>query len=235
MPQVQAFSLPELATSCRTGRPEAVKGVRLVAAPGVETAKPVRFKHDGGAVLGDGGFDQLAGLGVLEPGDVNGEGVQPLGIERRDDCLDQRQIAALHQRPVEDDGSHGPAVAAGCSVNGRLRQWPGGRRAGAVADQVAHQRQDRRRVVDPAMQEIAMNEVERVGGQGREPGELRVRTVVAREQCERGAVGSGGKHQLLDAIGPVAPPAEQADGDQARLGRGLLDVEVDRERVLQLE
>ncbi len=104
-----------------------------------------------------------------------------------------------------------------------------------MADQIAHQRQGGSRVVDPAMQEIAVQQVERVGGQGGEPRQLGVGAVVAGEQCERGAVGLGGDDQLLDPVRPVAAPAQQPDDHQPGMGQGLLDIEVDRERMLQLE
>ncbi len=69
---------------------------------------------------GDRRFDHLAGLGILEARYMDRERVEPRGVERLDDGLDQRQIAALHQRPVEDEGGDGAAVCLGCSVNGGL-------------------------------------------------------------------------------------------------------------------
>ena len=75
----------------------------------------------------------------------------------------------------------------------------------------------------------------RPGGQGAPALEFRIGLVVARKHGEGNAARAAGAHHLLQAIGPVAAPAEQANDDEAGPADHLLDVQVDRHRMAQLK
>ena len=65
--------------------------------------------------------------------------------------------------------------------------------------------------------------------------QFRIRLIVARQDGERDGAGAAGRNDLLHAVRPVAAPAEQAQDDQARPPDHLLGVQVDRQRMAELQ
>ncbi len=70
---------------------------------------------------------------------------------------------------------------------------------------------------------------------GRERGQLRIRLVVARQQRQRDPILARQRRQALDPVGPISPPTEQPHYDEPRLRQHLLDIEIDRVVVAELE
>jgi translation initiation factor 6 (eIF-6) len=52
-------------------------------------------------------------------------------------------------------------------------------------------------------------------------------------ECDPAGAAAGG--DLLQAVGPIAPAAQQADEDEAGVRYDTLDIEVYRERVAELQ
>ncbi|MNZ70982.1 hypothetical protein D3C78_893340 [compost metagenome] len=88
-------------------------------------------------------------------------------------------------------------------------------------------------VVQPALAQVLPGALGVRGADVAQAGQLRVGTVVAGHQDQRGA-GLGQLDQPLDAVAPVAHPAVQRHQDQPRVAQHVLDVEVDRGVVAQL-
>ena len=74
----------------------------------------------------------------------------------------------------------------------------------------------------------------RLGVDGGVRGQLRVGLIVAGQQRERRAGARAGLDDLLDSIGPVGLPAEQAHDDEPGLRDDLLAIEIDRGVVREL-
>ena len=87
--------------------------------------------------------------------------------------------------------------------------------------------------LDAAGAEIRFQRVAAAGGHGGVVGEPRVRPVVAGQDGQRETLRAGGLVQPLEPVAPIVEPAEAAHEHEARLGGGVLDVEIDRQRVLQ--
>ena len=77
--------------------------------------------------------------------------------------------------------------------------------------------------------------VQRLGRQVRHAGQFGVRLVVAGQQRQRDAVLAAGLGQLLDPVGPVAPPAQQPRDNQLRVSRDFLDIEIDGQVMAEMQ
>jgi len=73
------------------------------------------------------------------------------------------------------------------------------------------------------------------GRDGRARGEIGVWLGVARKHAEHDAAFACHGLDLVDTVAPVGRTAQHAQHDQPCMGEGLLDVEIDRERMLQLQ
>ena len=129
------------------------------------------------------------------------------------------EIGIGHARPVQ------------ASAEERRRLTP----FGIAADQRRRVGQQIARVGRAAMDRVLPEAMTSLGLQGRDPGELGVGLVVARQHGERDAVRAAGLGDALDTVGPVADAAEQADNDEPRAGDDRVDVDVDRHVVGELQ
>ena len=97
-----------------------------------------------------------------------------------------------------------------------------------MAQQVGH-------VVGPALDEVAPEPIPVVRGDGGQAAQLLVGLVVAGQ----GGEGHAGRRQpdreLLQPVGPVALAAEDPRDDQPRPRGGLVEVEVRRHRMLEVQ
>src|ERR1043166_9052193 len=78
-----------------------------------------------------------------------------------------------------------------------------------------------------ALGEIAPQALTRLARHGREPRQLGIGLVVAREECQRDAARAAGLDEALYAIGPIGAAAEQPGDDQPR-PRNSVHIEIDR-------
>src|SRR4051794_33278748 len=88
-------------------------------------------------------------------------------------------------------------------------------------------------IVDAASLEIGFQFVAerlRYGGIGRQ---ARIGPVVARQHRELHPMGAASLGEVLDAIAPVIQTTEAAHEDEVRLYDGLVDIEIDGERMAQ--
>ena len=131
-------------------------------------------------------------------------------------------------RPVEQQGRN-RAVARGGRIGSGARDRRGLLPAGGAAEQVGGVAQAVQRIVGAALRQVAPEAPAGFGVEAGEGVELRVRPVVSRQQRHRRFQ----RFQPLDAVGPVAAPAEQPHHHQTGAGEHALDMQVDREVVAE--
>ncbi len=103
-----------------------------------------------------------------------------------------------------------------------------------VADQAGGETQEMPRVLRPAVDEVLPQAMAGLGCQRREFGKFGVGLVVARQERDLGAGVAAGARDLVDAVRPVAAPAQKPHHDKLGLGDDRLDVEIDRHVVAEL-
>ena len=85
------------------------------------------------------------------------------------------------------------------------------------------------------MHEILPDAMNVLGLQGRLPGQVRIRLVVAGDCGEPDAAPPTGNRDLLNAIGPIARAAEQAHDHQPGVRHHVFNIQVDRHVMTQLQ
>ena len=181
-------------------------------------------------------MNQRGSGGVLQAREVDARGGEPglgQGVQER---IDRCEIAALQQRAVEDQECSGLArFDRGRAVQPSARQ---GQRLGPIgrpADQRGGIAQRLLGIVDAAVLQVAAEALMRLGRQGREGGELGVGALVTGQAGQGDAALGATGGDLLHAVGPVAAATEQPDQHETGARHDALDIEVDRQRVAQLE
>jgi hypothetical protein len=92
-----------------------------------------------------------------------------------------------------------------------------------------------RGVLRAARHQIVPQALAMVGFKRGAAGEVGVRLRVSRQKAELDAAFARGGFHLVEAIAPVGRAAQDAEHDELRVAQRLLDIEVDRERMLELQ
>ena len=139
----------------------------------------------------------------------------------------------------------GPAASAFAPPGDRAAPSPAstGRRAAAAPARARARRcqagggvgEELTRVVETAVDQVLPEPVTGHGGQGAPAPQLQVRLIVAWQHGELNVAGAADRNDLLQTVGPVAAAAEQAQYHQARAADHLLDIQVDRHRMAELQ
>ena len=86
-------------------------------------------------------------------------------------------------------------------------------------------------VGEAAMHAILPEPMADIGGKGAKARQFLIRLIVAGKNGKGNALRSAGCGDLLQAVWPIAPPAEQAEHHQFCLGDDRLDIKIDRHRM----
>ncbi len=184
---------------------------------------------------------------VLEAGGEDRQRVQPFVAERLDQRIDHLQVTCLDQSPIEHQ-SRDRSVRLPMPLHPleiRLRQaWPvqagahqwrrlapgliAAKQRGGVGEKLT-------RVVETAVHQVLPEPVTGLSRQGAPAPQLRVGLIVAWQHGELYAAGTTDRNDLLQTVGPVAATAEQAQYHQVRAADHLLDIQVDRHRMAELQ
>ena len=172
-------------------------------------------------MLREQAVQQVERVRVLEAGESDRPGREARCRHLLGQHVDRRDIPGLQMRPVEQQGRH-RAGAGGRRIGLRAGDRCGLLPEGGAAEQVGRIAQAVERVFGAALRQVAP---EAAAGGRIEAGpgiEVRVRPVVARQQGDRRV----NPAQPLDAVGPVAAPAEQPHHDQPGAGEHALDMQI---------
>ena len=173
---------------------------------------------------------------VLEARNEDRGDFEPARGERIGERANWRRIAGEHQGAVKNDerlalgadrSLRQPASKRPAAGTAAQLRWfpPRERRARAALDEI----EKRRDMFRPAILESARGS----GGDRRRAtveaaSSRRIFHRVARHDGQREILRSRGARKFLDAVAPIVKAAEETDEDEARLARGLLDIEIDR-------
>ncbi len=220
---------------------------RRAALTGAGDGKAGRVQDHRGRRLGEQLAHQWRRNRVLQAGGEDRQRIETGAIERFDQGVDRREIARLNQGAVEHQGGRGSAglpaslqIVEGRTADARPVQPGAEQRRGLVpwllaAEQTRRIGQKLRGVIEAAMDAVLPEAMAGLGRQSGPGGKLGVRLIVARQRGEQASACATRRRHLLEAIGPVAAAAQEAEHDQLRPGDHPLDIEVDRERMAELE
>ncbi|MCY1216010.1 hypothetical protein D9M72_278720 [compost metagenome] len=191
-------------------------------------------------------FHNLQTLGFLEAGNRDGQRIQPPAGQPLAESVDESGVRRLQVRSIEDQGGHGlvrppfglpvlqlrrPDARMVKGDTGQyLRLAPG-----VVTPQPATGQaiEELSRVVQSALAQVLPEAFGIFTRDVAEARQLRIGTVVAGHQDQRRPA-LGQRHQLFDAVAPVADAAVHRDEDDLGVQQHLVDIEVHRGVVLQL-
>jgi hypothetical protein len=149
-------------------------------------------------------------------GEIGGEQIGPV---ERDDCdrppRDIRHVEPMH--PMHGDRLGGEAIV------------------GREPSEMGHEREPAADIDRSAFGKKLIEPGERRAVHSRELGEPRVVAAIAGQERERNAGGAGGMGQFLGAVAPIIEPAKEANYHTTRMRNHLLDIEIDRHRVAELD
>ena len=162
---------------------------------------------------------EVAGVAILEAGDVKRSNIESFLVERPRQSLDGREVGGEQIGAVEHDRReraprHLRHVETMLAVHGE--RLGGKTMIGSEPGEMRHEVERAAHVLRTAGGEEGIEPRKRRAIDGGKLGEPRVLTAVAREQRQRNALRPRGVGNLLGAIAPIVETAEQADHDAAR-------------------
>ncbi len=201
--------------------------------------------HRGGR-FGEKPFQRRGAQGVFQRGHENRQGIKPRPQERFHQPIDRMQTRALNQCTIEnhrhDRRPFGPSLACRFRpANPRARPIDArpqeGRSGGGFLAALQHRlgiAQEVDAILRPALDEIGPEGVIVLGRNGRELAQLGIGLVIPRQRGERHARLVKPRRILLESEFPIARPAQNPRDHQPRAAGALIQMQVDRHRVLQV-
>ena len=182
------------------------------------------------------GMQERPALNILQAGDEHAGHVQPACIERVAQSCDRRGVVARDQCAIEYDQCMWTLTIDRCmrpEAGGGHR--PRGRWLLSMADQMCGVTQRELRIVDATFAAIAPKwfchfRIERPAR-----GKICVPLHLARNAGEQRAARAGICAEALDAVRPVAHPAEHPQQHDFCVCQSALDIEIDRGRMPKRE
>ena len=180
---------------------------------------------------------EVAGVAILEAGDVKRSNIESFSVERPRQSLDGREVGGEQIGAVEHDRRERPSrhlrhVETMHAMHGE--RLGGKTMVRREPREMRHEIERAAHVLRTAGGEERIEPREHRAIDGGKLGEPRVVAAVAGEQRQRNALRPRGVSNFLRAIAPIVEAAEQADHHAARARDHLLDIEIDRHRVAEL-
>ncbi len=193
-----------------------------------------RIEHDVRRMGGKGVANDRHRLRVLQAGNIDAQGLQVMAAKFRGQPIDRLGEAAFDKCAVEDDCRDGPVggrnpIEAGSRKRLRLfGKLASSQYVGCEAERVPSVRNTAVRQVEPQAFHVE-------GSKRAVPEKRGVGLLGPRQHGKWNPFLAGKRLDRIDAIRPIGTPAKNPDHDDLRRSERALDIEVNRERMLQAE